>query len=147
MSIYDYKKNTLQYTIRNTIFDLKLRGNITIIDGASASGKTLLFNSILNIKRLDKEIAKVDASNIYLITYGHAESFDDKECLVIIDCGELVLTDKLCRKITQCNKARFLIFTRGSHNLYCSPNHFGEFVKDSNNTITIDYMFNEPGWC
>lgn len=143
--IYDYENNSILFTRKSGhTFDLKLRKGITIIDGASASGKTLFCNDIRVLKDLNPKVTGYDLSNIEFIT-GSNDVIDDRNILYIIDKADRILTDDLCKRIVQCNHAQFLIFTRLSYNLYVSPNHFGEFVSHGN-TISIYYEFNEKGW-
>lgn len=143
--IYDYDSNSLLYTRKSGhTFNLKFCNGITIIDGMSASGKTLLFNDIKSLKNLNFKIAEYDVSNIELIENSDVCIKDDK-VLYIVDKAERILTDKLCSDIVSCKYSRFLIFTRVSHNLHVSPNHFGEF-NTVDGITNIKYLFNEKGW-
>lgn len=143
--IYNYDNNSILFIRKSGhTFDLKLRKGITIIDGASATGKTLLFNDIKALKDLNPQTTGYDVSNIELITR-NSDIIDDNKVLYIIDKAEHILNDEMCKSITKCKYARFLIFTRLAYNLYVSPNHFGEF-ENSDNIIRIKYAFDEKGW-
>ena len=139
--VYDYETNKLNYITKDgLVFDLSLRGSITLISGASATGKTLLFKELENAKKLNKTVSGVDVDNIYLFTYGDDFKLEDKKCLVIIDRGEKFLTDDICEQIVACDNARFLIFTRGSHDLYVSIHQMGELKKKDGKIVT-DYQY------
>lgn len=144
---YDYDSNRVYFRRKSGhTYDLSLRGNITIVNGLSASGKTMVCNDIQSIRDLNSELIEYDVSNIRLIT-SSTDKIDDSNILYIIDKAERILTDDLCKRIVACNNARFLIFTRLAHNLGVSPNHFGEFVKNEDGSlISIRYYFNEKGW-
>lgn len=146
--IYDYNSNRLYFERKSGLkYSLDLRGNITIVDGLSATGKTLLYNELKAIKDLDSKISGYDVSNIVLFSGTDEKEFSvvDENILVIIDEAEKVLDDNICKIITKCNNARFLIFTRLAYNLYVSPNHFGTFVE-KDNMISIYYEYNERSW-
>ena len=67
--IYNYDNNSILFIRKSGhTFDLKLCKGITIIDGASATGKTLLFNDIKALKDLNPQTTGYDVSNIELIT-------------------------------------------------------------------------------
>lgn len=54
--VYDWETNRIEFDDKDgNIYNLQLRGNVNIVVGDSASGKTLLCNKIMNIAR-DKNI-------------------------------------------------------------------------------------------
>lgn len=143
--LYDYNKNILDFIRKDsTKYHLELRGKITIIDGDSGTGKTLLSNELSSLKESETSLTGVDLSNIILLKSDKEDIIDDK-ILYIIDRADMILNDIMCDKICSCSKARFLIFARGSYNLGVSPNHFGRFQK-SLNEVSIVYEFNERWW-
>ena len=143
--VYDYENNTFRFKRKNDVYyDLNLRGNITIIDGFSGNGKTVLFDDIIMAKNNTENIVGTDMSNITPINSSDTE-IEDKKVLYIIDRADKILNNNLCDKICSCNYARFLIFARGSFPLGVSPNHIGTFVRNDN-CITIEYDFNESWW-
>ena len=87
--IYNYDNNSILFIRKSGhTFDLKLCKGITIIDGASATGKTLLFTT------------GYDVSNIELITR-NSDIIDDNKVLYIIDKAEHILNDEMCKSITK----------------------------------------------
>lgn len=145
MKVYDYDKNCIKLRTKNRLsYDLDLRGNITIIDGESGSGKTLLVENISRLKCNSSAITGFDVSDIIVVRDPNFSVVDSK-VLYIIDHGDRILTDTICESICKCIFTRFLIFARGSYNLGVSPNHLGNFVKEDN-TIKISYDFNERWW-
>jgi hypothetical protein len=128
------------------IYNLKLKDNITIIDGDNGTGKTLLANELNALKSSGQKLTGIDASNIIIINEDKdLDKIEDSKKLYIIDRADMILNDTVCDNICSCVDARFLIFARGSYNLGVSPNHFGTFERSSN-CITIHYEFNESWW-
>ena len=99
--IYNYDNNSSLFIRKSGhTFDLKLCKGITIIDGASATGKTLLFNDIKALKDLNPQTTGYDVSNIELITR-NSDIIDDNKVLYIIDKAEHILNDEMCKSITK----------------------------------------------
>ncbi|MDD7178924.1 MAG: hypothetical protein SPG09_06185 [Lachnospiraceae bacterium] len=129
-SIYDYENNILNFVSREGIrYFIELRGNITIVDGDSGTGKTLLANELSALKNSDPLLTGIDAGNIKIFNSFEMKITDDK-VLYVIDRADRVLNPTVCSKICDCMYARFLIFAREAHNLGVSPNHFGIFKKE-----------------
>lgn len=151
MKAYNYDENKLTLKIKSgVVFDLQLRGNITLIRGDSGTGKTLLVKSIEGIigsgaNSVDY-LGGVDVSNIITITKSlNGFNFEDDEKLVIMDRADFFLSDEVVERIRGCRKLRFLIFARGSYDFFISPNQIGVFV-DNGNTVSIKYDFSKKGW-
>lgn len=140
LQIYDYNKNYLCFRRKEgTRYELNLRGNVTIIDGESGSGKTLLTEEIYRLKGLSSALTGFNVDNIEIIRSPDVQIID-AELLYIIDHADKILNEALCDRICLCRSARFLIFARGSYNLGVSPDHFGTFIRE-NNIIRIAYAF------
>jgi len=147
--VFDYKNNILNYTTKSGIvYNLQLRGAITIIDGEVASGKTYLANELRAMKSVPSSISGYDVSNIYVPSV-RKEYFrlpdEDIEGLTIIDRADVLLNDELCEGIKAYKKMHFMIFLRKSMNIGYSPNYFGEFVRNDG-VVTIKYDFSEELW-
>lgn len=143
--MFDYQNNRLYFEARHGfIFDLQLRSRITIITGASATGKTLLFDSLYAIKRGGR-FNKFNMEKIHLFTVDNQVEFPDEECLVIIDRGDIVIDDSVCQKIMDARKAHFLLFLRSGRNLHVPPSQFGEFVRNDK-MIHIQYAWDTDNW-
>ena len=143
--VYDYNRNKLDFTDKNGIrFNLDLRGTITIIDGLSGSGKTMLTNSLKSMQKNRENLTGYDLSNIRFID-SQQQDIKDDNALYILDRADTFLNDDICARISSCENARFLIFARSAYNLFVSPNHFGEFRRNKNE-ISIVYSYSEPRW-
>lgn len=151
MKAYDYEKNKLNLKIKSgLVFDIQLRGRITLIRGNSGTGKTLLVKSIEGIMNSGANsvayLGGVDVSNIITITKSlNGFDFEDNERLVIIDRADFCLSDKVVERIRSYRNLRFLIFARGSYDFFISPNQIGVF-EDNGNKISIKYDFSKEGW-
>ena len=67
--LYDYTTNILDFTRKDGMrYYLKLRNKITIIDGDSGTGKTLLVNEIVHLKQSNKLLTGIDVDNIVFIS-------------------------------------------------------------------------------
>lgn len=143
--VYDYNSNILNYRRKEgTEYYLELREKVTIIDGDSSTGKTLLVNDLSNTKKSGASLTGLDLSNVVIVETDTDIGMDSK-ILYITDRADMFLNDDICDRICGYTKARFLIFARGDYKLGVSPNHFGEFKKKAN-TISIEYAFNESWW-
>ena len=149
MQAYNYENNRLFFeTKTGLVFDLSLRGNITVIRGESGTGKTLLVKSLEGIAGVGSVnyLGNVDVSNIITVAKKtDFFDFDDVDKLVIVDRADLILSDTIVEHIRQYKKLRFLIFARASYDFFISPNQLGIFVRDKN-TISIKYDFDKKGW-
>lgn len=145
MQVYDYSTNSIFFTRKDgTRYNLKLRGKVTIVDGNSGTGKTLLVSELKNLKKTGYGLTGIDLNNVSIIT-SSSDLILDESMLYIIDRADTILDDILCDKICTCLNARFLIFARSSYSLGVSPNHFGELIF-SGNEVSIKYDFNEKWW-
>lgn len=143
--VYDYNSNILDFTRKDGIrYKLNLRGSITVIDGNSGTGKTLLVSELFHLKKSGENLTGLDLSNIVILK-SFEDKIEDEKKLYILDRADKVLNDDMCDTICSCKNAHFLIFARGSYNLGISPNHFGTLQRNENN-ISIVYDFNEKWW-
>ena len=141
---FDWETNTLDIeTAAGIKFDLKLKGNKTIICGDSATGKTLLCSVIKSYQDSfnDPVLSKYDMSNIILITKQNKHELQSyKSKLMIIDRADLLLNDADVETInndTDVNK--YIIFSRKPLGIYLSPNYYGELITKGD-TIGLEYI-------
>lgn len=143
--VYSYEENYLKIKAPNFNFNLNLRAPITVICGNSATGKTLLLNTIHEVQKFRQD-AGLAARNPVIVFFGDETiEFEDVEQLVIIDRGDFCLTDEICDKIRNCKRTKFLIMARGLHNLGLTPNYYAELVR-SNTELSLHYKFSERLW-
>ena len=65
--LYDYDSNVLDYTRKDgTRYYLELRGNVTVVDGDSGTGKTLLITELGNLKESGEILTGEDVSKIVI---------------------------------------------------------------------------------
>ncbi len=145
---YDFGSGRFTGTFSSQIrFDLDIRKPITQVLGDSATGKTLLVNYI----KADKDSGRFNALEDYpnVIAYDNIFLKEDlkdlRDTLIIIDRGDLILTDELVDFICRDKKNSYLIFARTTLPLGLSPNYYGEFITEGDRII-LKYMFSEVGW-
>lgn len=153
IKVYDYDNNRLMLDYDNISFDLQLRSPITQVGGDSATGKTLLYNIISDLK---KESASnwsspdsEDVSNIHLIDENKDLDtlFDIKGMLVIIDRFDYVIEDRkdIINHIATDRGNHYLIFARRGYQLNISPNYYGSFIMDEG-VIRVNFRYSVKGW-
>lgn len=145
------RDRVLKLNLPEVRFDLSLRYGITVIDGESSTGKSLLVNKVRKCLSADalsgssyvdsnREIVCIDYTNFKEI------SIDGVNKFFIIDNADIVMSEEYISAIRNTVPDNlFLILGRGSYGLGLSPNYFGEFYDD-NGVIRIRYDFNAKGW-
>ena len=145
---YDWNNNLIDFIDTNsTRYSLKLRGNKTIIMGASASGKSLLCTRLHDII-MDRNtgLKPYEANNVFVVNEDNINKLKSiKNKLIIIDRADLLLNKNMIDYINHDSNNRYLIFARKPLGINLSPNYFGRLIKNDN-TIEIEYEFNEKGW-
>ena len=146
---YDWDKNILHFINKNNNeFNLQLRGKATIIDGESGTGKSLLVSRLQEfIDDPNEGALDYNTDNILIVNkYNRDMIFNAVGKLIIIDRGERLITDKIVDFVnSNRGKNRFLIFMRKAVGFSISPNYHGRLVRNGNQ-ISIQYIFNVPGW-
>lgn len=147
MYAYDYKNNNLVYRRPNgQLVDLQLRKHIILVRGLSGSGKSMIVDDLIEMKKLDSSVSGYNLSNVNIlsdVTDLGIKKMDNS--LIMIDRADMILTDEACEWIRFDTKNQYIIFARGSYNLGVSPNYIGELVF-TNNIFQIMYKFSERGW-
>ena len=146
---YNLEDNILDFRDLNGIrYHFKFKGTKTIVCGATATGKTLLCNKLLDIINDDNIGMKpYDASNIFIMTRENKKLlYEQRENLIIIDRAEMMLNDEDIEFINNDTSInRYLIFARAPLGIYLSPNYFAEIICNGIE-LEIRYLFNERGW-
>lgn len=92
-------------------FDFKIREPITLVDGDSATGKTLFF------KMYQKEVALEHIDDVLFLNLSSMNTAEPlikltKNKLIIIDNADIVLTDKLALRLREDKYNQYIIFGR-----------------------------------
>lgn len=148
IACYNWDENRLLFndTYGNK-YDLKFKGKITIIQGESGTGKTLIYNHIKKLKELSGRFIEYAVSNIELIDKYNINSIEEFEHkLIIIDRGDLLINSEVADIINHdFGKNRYLIFARKFTGVEISPNYYG-VIKKNEKELKLEYMFNVKGW-
>lgn len=149
-----FDNNRLEFPISDEIrVDFEFRGKKQVINGESATGKSLIFKTLEQIISDNNAGADdVDATDIILIDKKDNDgTVADKlkrnhNKLIIIDRADILL-DEEAVKIINCNMEgnTYLIFARGGLGLSLSPNYYAELIND-NGVLKLKWEFSEKGW-
>lgn len=137
--------------------DIKLRGSIVVIRGASAIGKSLLVGAI------KRQIAKLKArkggfdelySNIVIFDYQNEKISDIqnyKEKLIIIDNADELLSgaEDIVEFINNDLSNQYLLIGRSIGGLHTTPNYIGHINIEQGkerNIIKLEYDFTDGSW-
>lgn len=146
IKLYDNNSLVIKNISCNLTFDLKLRGHLVQVDGASGTGKTLLFNTINDIRNFylnnKMEDINVFAYDINSITIDKLKSI--KNSLIVVDRCNLLSPD-LVSYINSDKNNTYIVLGRGNLGFNLSPNYFATLVT-CNNTVSLNYDFSEVGW-
>lgn len=146
---YDWEKNEIDFKLPNRThkFLLKFKGRKTIVSGKSATGKTMLCNSLKEISNYQGVAAKdYDASNIFILNSDNKDKLkEQKQKLIVIDRGELQIDKDTVDFINRDRKNRYLLFLREPKGINLSPNYFAD-MEEKRGSIVLKYRFDEPGW-
>jgi hypothetical protein len=139
--------------------DLHLRGRINIVCGASATGKTYIYNLLdewqtpmiesKGVIKTEEALPKIICLNETSKAYEFKEVFLATDHLVIIDNADYLfrrnfaLVEFINSNYT--NNNTYLIYLRQNNNILVSPNYYAQ-IKCVNNTLTLDYYYSVQGW-
>lgn len=133
-------------------FDLKLRGDITLVGGDSATGKTFLVRAI-RAKNYNRNILNsgydTDLSNVVIYDFTTGISKESLSTLsnklIIIDNADIIVNQKLADYIKLDFNNQYLIFSRGGIDYHVTPNYRATMVR-SGNIFGLKYKYSKPGW-
>ena len=96
---YDWQSNVLKFTdVNGNKYNLKFRGNKTIVHGDSATGKSLLctmLKSYINDNN-NASFKPYNADNIFIVSKDNKDKLSlQKGKLIIIDRAELILDEQM----------------------------------------------------
>ena len=112
-SIYSWGEDIIKFTDKNGLsYNIQLRSPITVIDGASASGKSLMINRILELQEYEDNdpLRLYNTNNIYIFNNKKTDfkQLKLKDKLIIIDRADLVLKDIDIKHINANKDNRYL---------------------------------------
>ncbi|SES28768.1 hypothetical protein SAMN04487884_12711 [Butyrivibrio fibrisolvens] len=148
-SCYDWDKNEIDFKLPGMKYKyaLKFKGRKTIVSGKSATGKTMLCNTLKEILDYQGTAAKdYDASNVFVLNTDNKDRLrEQSKKLIIIDRGELQIDDEIKDFINRDRKNRYLLFLRQPKGINLSPNYFAD-MEQQKGAIVLSYRYNEQGW-
>lgn len=144
----DWDNDVLCFEDKNgNLFHLIFKGDKTIVCGETATGKSLIYNTLSNLDKMDVSVKVYDTSNIFLANkYNIYEIGKLENKLIIIDRADILLNKNIvCMINKDLGINKYLIFLRKPMRIELSPNYFGELIRN-NNKIELRYMFKVKGW-
>ena len=147
---YDWQSNVLKFTdVNGNKYNLKFRGNKTIVHGDSATGRSLLctmLKSYINDNN-NASFKPYNADNIFIVSKDNKDKLSlQKGKLIIIDRAELILDEQMVEIINaDRGDNRYLIFLRKPMGIELSPNYFGTLCK-KDGELQLEYECYIRGW-
>ena len=147
---YDWQSNVLKFTdVNGNKYNLKFRGNKTIVHGDSATGKSLLctmLKSYINDNN-NASFKPYNADNIFIVSKDNKDKLSlQKGKLIIIDRAELILDEQMVEIINaDRGDNRYLIFLRKPMGIELSPNYLGTLCK-KDGELQLEYECYVRGW-
>lgn len=143
--MYNFENNYLEVKIKTGIeYKLQMRGHISVLNGASSTGKTFLCDYISTIQQgmdFDKEF-----ENVVILNLSNRDIiFNQKQKLIIIDRAEMLLTPEMINFINNDRENNYLIIARGVTGIRVTPNYVATLERNGN-TFSLKYKFNRRGW-
>lgn len=151
---FDWNKNILKISdMSGNEFELKFKDLKTIVNGDSATGKTLLCSIIRSyMDDMNDDLNKVyDTSNIVLLDKNNMQYIKNmKDKLIIIDRADIILDKDTVEAINiDWGINKYLIFSRKPLGINLSPNYYAIFEntsRENGNIVRLKYLCNIGGW-
>lgn len=117
-------------------FDFKLREPITLVQGDSATGKTLFYKLM--------QMISINDNNIIFINIDKIKETDmilksAKNKLIIIDNADIVLTDKQAKSIREDKYNQYIIFGRDTERYYLGNRNLASLYESKPRHINLEY--------
>lgn len=145
---YNWEENRLRFKdSNNKEYDIKLRGNITVVNGDSASGKSLVVHKLSEFKaRNNKGMTPYSIDNIFIVNMDNKDKIlEQHDKLIIIDRAEMIMTPDLAYFINRDSENRYLVYSRAPIGIEVSPNYYANMI-DENGVLKIRYLYSVKGW-
>ena len=117
-------------------FDVKLREPITLVQGDSATGKTLFYKLMQMISINDNNIIFI---NIDKIKEADMILKSAKNKLIIIDNADIVLTDKQAKSIREDKYNQYILFGRDTERYYIGNRNLASLYESKPGHISLEY--------
>lgn len=141
--------------ISTVVFDMELRGFITVVEGWSGTGKTFFLNSLKNFYMNNKNMIRQKFGLQGILFYDFNDIDKDilfavkrvKGYLILIDNADMLLAANigLLKYISHDTNNQYFIMSRGGVALPITPNHYCELVREDKK-ITTRYDCDVEGW-
>jgi hypothetical protein len=141
--------------ISTVVFDMELRGFITVVEGWSGTGKTFFLNSLKSFYMNNKNMIRQKFGLQGILFYDFNDIDKDilfavkrvKGYLILIDNADMLLAadPKLLKYISHDTNNQYFIMSRGGVALAVTPNHYCELVREDKK-ITTRYNCSVEGW-
>lgn len=144
-----YKPKKLQIKGTNSsgdriVFNLDLRGTVTIIRGYSGTGKTLLCKMARQM---------IEGGNEDIVVLGPSEwstinsvLSEYRNKIIIIDNADICVGNKVLEHILQDENNYYILMRRNNYGIELSPNYYATLEDDGNMTVKLKYKWNKPRW-
>ena len=125
--------NKIYFKADPFIYDLVFEDRITLVGGDSATGKTVLYE-ILEDLRLTDEYRSIKLFN-YKTSNFEDEIIRCKNCFVVVDNADILINDKVRRFINFDISNQYMLFLRNCDGLNVSGKSFKVLVTDGNKVM------------
>lgn len=132
--------------------ELLLDDSLTLINGDSAIGKTLLFNYFERQSYGSSDIHCFNAKYIYKLNNNKTKALNEfstklksiKNGLIVIDNADTILNDAIREQIAYDGNNTYIIFGRNVTGLWVTENNIARLVKNTvNKKLYLDYYFKD----
>ena len=125
----------ISFQVNPFFYDLKFDDRITLVRGDSATGKTYLYQMLEDLK-LTREYNAIKLFN-YKSNNFHEDLKVCKNSFIVIDNGDILLTEEDKRFINFELSNQYLLFLRNCDGLNLSAESF-TVLKEEENEITLE---------
>lgn len=149
-----YNPKTVEFAliIDNEIFkfELDLRGSVTVIEGNSGTGKTLLARAVYTnqenyAKKHGGYAEVVDYRNYYALDKV-LKSYNGSNNLLIVDNADDFITREQVEYMDADRHNHYILMLRDSKICPVSPNYFAELYTDNHRVYKLKYAYDNPRW-
>lgn len=127
------------------VYDLELRGNVTIVKGDSGTGKTLMCQVVKQmISYGDKDKIVFDDKNVSSVSVAVLQTYKNK--LILFDDADITLRGELLKYVLSDKNNYYILFRRDNYDVHLSPNYYAELVLGNDRVRRLKYTWEKVGW-
>ncbi len=127
------------------VYDLELRGNVTIVKGDSGTGKTLMCQVVKQmISYGDKDKIVFDDKNVSSVSVAVLQTYKNK--LILFDDADITLRGELLKYVLSDKNNYYILFRRDNYDVHLSPNYYAEIVLGNDRVRRLKYTWEKVGW-